>query len=173
MGYHEIVCQLCGVSFAIARLRRADESPQAAWDYSGGGYVGGWEKHFQTCGESSGCKHSARESSQGEKLDPEHIPRPGCESYLGYSGHRISLEEMKGCRAIQALAVKGPNWSPEPDDQAFEFESNYFLTGIGDGSPDISPLTVINPIRHGVDEIWVGNLSEVCIVAPWLNVICL
>lgn len=35
MGYYETYCQLCGVSFAIARHRRADEPPSAAWDYTG------------------------------------------------------------------------------------------------------------------------------------------
>ena len=41
MGYVEIVCQLCGVSFAIGRLRRPDEPQEAAWDYTGSGFVVG------------------------------------------------------------------------------------------------------------------------------------
>ena len=177
MGYSEIACQLCGVSFAIARLRRADEPPEAAWDYTGEGYVEWMEDEFNPCWESPGCEKLKHTSSEGEKLILEHIPGPDCKCTSGYSGHRISLEEMKGCRAIQALIPKGPDWSPEPDDQEFELESNYFLTGIGDGSPDESPLEDIRPVRHGIDEVLVGNLhwvynnaiqlnSEVSLTAP-------
>src|SRR4051794_33579340 len=49
----------------------------------------------------------------------------------------------------------------EPDDQDskdFELESNYFLTDIGDGFPNEAPLKDINPIRHGMSEIWITNI---------------
>jgi len=36
MGYQETHCQLCGIGFAIARIRHAGEPKQAAWDYAGG-----------------------------------------------------------------------------------------------------------------------------------------
>jgi hypothetical protein len=34
MGYFEIVCQLCGVSFAIGRIRRADEPVSTAFQHA-------------------------------------------------------------------------------------------------------------------------------------------
>jgi hypothetical protein len=37
MGYSEIYCQLCGVSFAIARIRTPQEPIEAAWAYHGPG----------------------------------------------------------------------------------------------------------------------------------------
>jgi hypothetical protein len=64
---------------------------------------------------------------------------------------------MKGCRAVQSLLTKDESWVPEPDDQDFELESNYFLTGVGDGSPDEAPLEDISPVRHGVDSIFISN----------------
>ena len=39
MGYVETLCQLCGVSFAIGRHRRAGEPPEAAWDYTGSAFI--------------------------------------------------------------------------------------------------------------------------------------
>ena len=52
---------------------------------------------------------------------------------------------------------KDSNWEPEPDDQDFELESEYFLTGIGDGSPDEAPLENIMPIRHTIDSVIIAN----------------
>jgi len=80
MGYFEHVCQLCGVSFAIARLRRADEPREAAWNYSGTGVV---EYEDETGHDDCG-------STEGE-----HIAGPECHGVNAYSGHRISVEEMK------------------------------------------------------------------------------
>lgn len=37
MGYSEIICQICGVTFAIARIRTPQEPPTAAWDNHGTG----------------------------------------------------------------------------------------------------------------------------------------
>ena len=41
---------------------------------------------------------------------------PGCVSGLGYSGHRISLAEMKGRRQFQCLVTKKASWMPGDDD---------------------------------------------------------
>jgi len=162
MGYCEIMCQLCGVSFAIARLRRADEPAEAAWDYTGSDYVdeaNGRDTFDDYCGDNTGCTLVERgptfrpEDDSGE----EHIAGPGCASCRGYCGYRISLEEMKGCRAVQCLIKKEEDWQPEADDQDFELASDYFLSGIGDGSPDESPLEDIMPARHGVDEMLIDN----------------
>lgn len=78
----------------------------------------------------------------------EHISGPGCVDGRGYSGHWISLEEMNGCRAAQFLLLNGPDWRPESDDQDFELESQVFLTGIADGSPDLAPLAGLFSVRH-------------------------
>ena len=152
MGYFEHVCQLCGVSFAIARLRRADEPEDASWSYTGEDFVTVDEDMTDgVCGEDSGC------SPPGEG---EHIAGPGCVSEQGYSGHRISLEEMKGCRKVQCLVKKvDPDacWMVEDGDEGFEIEGKYFLSGVGDGSPDEGPLEDLEPVRHGVENVLLSN----------------
>ncbi|KAI9709191.1 MAG: hypothetical protein M1812_007776 [Candelaria pacifica] len=165
MGYCETLCQLCGVSFAIARLRRADEPESAAWDYSGSGYVeeeDGDDIIENTCGGThiSGCYLQERENRFDGERGPahEHISGQGCASGRGYSGHRISLMEMKGCRTVQCLVKKEDGWKEEDGDQEWERESEYFLTGWGDGSPDESPLEDITPPRHGVDSLIISNI---------------
>jgi len=80
MGYSEHICQLCGVSFAIARLRRADEPIEAAWDSSG---------------VLLPQAEDMESSDECSAIDGEHIAGIECISTQGYSGHRISVEEMK------------------------------------------------------------------------------
>lgn len=155
MGYCETMCQLCGVTFAIARLRRADEPEQAAWIYYGSDFITAGDDCSPLCGEGSGCT-----ISDNHDRAEEHLAGPGCVCDNGYSGHRISLAEMKGCRAVQCLVKKEPGWMPEDGDQDFEIEGDYFLTGIGDGSPDESALEDIQPVRHGVDSIIICNTGE-------------
>ena len=80
----------------------------------------------EVCRESSGCQGLKRPAPyDGNENGVEHIAGPGCVSGRGYSGHRISLEEMKGCRAVQCLMIKNKDWLPEADDQDFELESKY------------------------------------------------
>lgn len=35
MGYTEVLCSICGVSFNISRFRAAGEPPEAAWFNNG------------------------------------------------------------------------------------------------------------------------------------------
>lgn len=169
MGYSETMCQLCGVSFAIARIRRDGEPTSAAWCYYGSDFVdeGGDDGHeaFESvCEETSGCKLLERDLPFGlhDRHGQEHIAGPGCASRQGYSGHRVSIEEMRGCRAVQCLVKKDRSWQPEADDQEFELESDYFLSGIGDGSPDESALEDVKPVRHGADDLLISNCLWVC-----------
>jgi hypothetical protein len=90
-----------------------------------------------------------------DHLDPlEHIAGPNCENRGGYSGRRITAEEMKGCLTVQCLVHKDKDgtWTPAPDDQEFELSSNYFLSGLSDHMPsrDIDSPRVV-PARHGVE----------------------
>ena len=97
MGYYETMCQLCGVSFAVARNRRADAPLTAPWDYTGSRYGRDClaQSFRETCGYNCDCELLETETS-----GHQHISSPECASDEGYSGHRISLEEMKGCRAV-------------------------------------------------------------------------
>ena len=153
MGFFETVCQLYGVSFGIVLLRRPDEPSEASWDYTGSDYVDEDEELSELCGESSGCQLLPHDGSE----TGEHMAGSGCISTRGYSGQRSSLEEMKGSRAVQCLVKKDSNWEPEPDGQDFELESECFLTGMVDGSPDEAPLENIMPFRHDIDIVIIAN----------------
>jgi hypothetical protein len=115
--------------------------------------------------------YEADESGQEMRLvGVEHIAGPCCLDERGYKGHNISAEEMKGCTTYQCLAYRGPDWSPEPDDQEWEREGGYFLTGVGDRFPsrDIAFPNVYPP-RHGWDEgeadTYSWNVSLLCFLA--------
>ena len=162
MNYDEPLCLLCGVSFAVARLRRADEPKEAGWGSTGFGYVKvdhshGYDRRVDVlCEEGSGCTVADR----GGDRPGEHLAGPRCVSRSGYSGHRISLAEMKGCRAVQCLIEKDADWLPEDDDQYFELEGDYFLSGIGYISPNMNTLVNIKPVRHGIKRTPIN--SNVC-----------
>ena len=42
---------------------------------------------------------------------------------------------------------------PESDDEDFETDGNYFLTGINDDPTPRAPLENIYPVRHGISAI--------------------
>jgi len=116
------------------------------------------------CGEGSGCELFQRDNAAVDD-DLEHLAGPGCSWSGGYSGYNISVQEMAGCRAIQCLLSKHmvPGWKPEPDDQEFEFETGYFLTGTGDGSATDGELNRAHPVRHDAETFWARNfMSDVC-----------
>ena len=60
----------------------------------------------------------------------EHIAGPGCQYDLAYSTYRIALEEMQTCTTFQCFVPKGQDWSHEEDDEDFEINGRYFLSGI-------------------------------------------
>ncbi|KAM3422211.1 hypothetical protein BST61_g2576 [Cercospora zeina] len=131
MGYSEMYCTTCGVSFNIARIRCQDEPKSAAWD-DGNTPNSCIEAHsLDTCGKDSGCTYYSRRLDDGiyrspwhetedaddrcEKNDGmgclatgfngEHIAGPGCDSIIGYTGNNISVEEM-----LNLLDPKRINW---------------------------------------------------------------
>ena len=159
MGDRETLCQLCGYTFVIARLRRADEPEEAAWDLYGADFVNVNDEFEGLCGEGSGCTMP----DQDGRRAGEHIAGPNCVSDSGYSGHQLSMAEIKGYRAVQCLVKKGADWVPENGDQDFEIEGEYFLTGIGDASPGEALLDNIVPVRYGISSINIFNLVPLLI----------
>ncbi|KAF7561316.1 hypothetical protein G7046_g2816 [Stylonectria norvegica] len=83
---------------------------------------------------------------------------PNCRNELGYDGHRISVEQMRGCNTVQCLEPKASadfpewKWTPEPDDEDFEVDGDYHLTGVSDFMPslDSGNPQVIRP-RYGCE----------------------
>ncbi|KAM0802346.1 hypothetical protein BDR22DRAFT_803521, partial [Usnea florida] len=82
-----------------------------------------------------------------------HIADLDCICLRGYSGHQISLAEMKGCRAVQYLVRKDVDWQPESDDEAFVIDGTSFLSGISDGPTPRTPLENSYPVRRGIPGI--------------------
>ncbi|KAF2657864.1 hypothetical protein K491DRAFT_713996 [Lophiostoma macrostomum CBS 122681] len=90
-----------------------------------------------------------------QELDPEHIAGPGCKNLRGYKGHEISAEEMRSCHTLQCLVRKPKGWTfdPLPDDEDFERNGEFFLSGLSDHMPsrDYS-IPKVTPARHGCSE---------------------
>lgn len=71
----------------------------------------------------------------------EHGPDVRSFQGHGYDGTRINAEEMSGCNIAQCLVPKSyrnyddlyvPRWEPESDDQNFERQGKFFLSGLSD-----------------------------------------
>ena len=97
--------------------------------------------------------------AQGEALG-EHIAGPNCEDTQSYNGHNISAEEMRTCTAVQCLIEKEsqtrnwlPEWTSESDDEDFERESKYFLSGLGDRTGSWDDDGFCSSTRHNVVEL--------------------
>ncbi|KAK5133062.1 hypothetical protein LTR08_008267 [Meristemomyces frigidus] len=93
-----------------------------------------------------------------DENDVEHIAGPSCEASDGYSGHKLSAEEARGCTTLQCLVRKPPataplRYQPEPEDEDFEREGGFFLSGLSDHMPsrDMDYPTVY-PARHGCED---------------------
>lgn len=235
MGYIEIVCQLCGVSSNISRIRRPDEPRLASWcgddrfaeNPLGDSYIrmamatkdrectdcyirdlvlvgddseGDSEYSYQSSNGSEPYEYATPDDSDEDMAERdtakvskpsatgdgfsdeyqrfvdstkdrhclwketfhhvsnysvkhaymEHIAGKECISTDGYSGHRIALEEMKGCDTFQCLVPKAHWWSgPLSDDEDFEIHDDFFLSGLVDfmNSKDLRPKEC-SPQRH-------------------------
>ncbi|KAK2742855.1 hypothetical protein FQN55_007639 [Onygenales sp. PD_40] len=125
MGYSEILCHFCGVSFNIARSRRVGEPRSASWNYYGG-YDEEEEWNWPDCALNGCCLAVRKRPKKDENNDEEtaesaplaapekeiiiQIPRDenpfdNIEGELG--GYKIdSLEHIAGpgCKAVNAYS---------------------------------------------------------------------
>lgn len=83
----------------------------------------------------------------------EHIAGPECMDPSGYNGHRLGVEEMKGCRTVQCLIWKDEHWKSEPDDQDFETHGKHCLSGLTDSLDTDGRRSPLRPGRHGMTTI--------------------
>lgn len=104
----------------------------------------------------------------------EHIAGPGCVNTNGYHGTRITEEEMQFANTLQCLVRKTqasidagdqdisamPEWHPEWDDEPWERESLWFLSGVSDHMPsrDYDDPRVLPP-RHSCER---PNAENIC-----------
>lgn len=98
MGYYENFCQICAVSFNLARVRTKCETQEAGWEKSNGLYYNDMgDPGSVLCSnmpEQSGCENVPVEGG-GAFPEEEHIAGLGCVYTGGYSGYRITPEDMK------------------------------------------------------------------------------
>ncbi|KAM0258757.1 hypothetical protein ACHAPA_011077 [Fusarium lateritium] len=172
MGYSEIYCHICGVSFNINRFRTIKEPRSASWGVDPDNYT------FEECAEQETCYFFQRHPGDSEpthdigpefaatsskrfldsiqSAEPndvegwEHVPGPDCANESAYHGNSISVEAMRGCNVLQCLVRKSDDWRPEPDDEPFEISGALFLSGLCENMPsrDMSCPEVF-PGRHG------------------------
>ncbi|KAI6903467.1 hypothetical protein KC318_g6973 [Hortaea werneckii] len=167
----ERFCQLCGISFNAGRIRRPDEPPDAAWGFYGYNFVA--EPDAQASCRSRSCQWRDKSDAGGDAYGilgnddddetfgeleyREHLAGPECTCTEGYTGYRISVQEMQHVISCQCLAEKRDGWGAEPGDRDFELEAEHcFLTGISkSGAMDV--ITGLEPVRHGVSQTRIEN----------------
>lgn len=81
MGYSERMCQICGVSFNVGRIRTRDEPRSHGWHRfrHEGNYLfvdGGRNSHIGECGRDAGCMLAFRDDVAGE-FETEQRDRDG------------------------------------------------------------------------------------------------
>ncbi|PVH69996.1 hypothetical protein DL98DRAFT_521866 [Cadophora sp. DSE1049] len=155
MGYSEISCQICAVSFNIARLRTKDEPPESGWGYSHGlSYAGDVSSSLCSMySETSGC-----ENDYDAEPDGLHFPGRGCTFTGGMNGWKIGAGEMKGMRHPRYIILKPTNWDVEKEEQnEYERKSDYFVTSQTTEVPDDWEPGELAKIRFGIDTFFPRN----------------
>ena len=122
------------------------------WEYYRDAYWAYFESRVP-----DGPKHPYRRPP-GARLFVEHVAGVNCmNSGRGFNGNAISAEEMRLCNTSQYLVEKGsevhnlPEWTPEPDDEDFERESRYFLSGLASKTAEVlEGDCTAYPERHGL-----------------------
>ncbi|KAI9043026.1 F-box protein [Aspergillus affinis] len=128
MGYSEIYCALCGISFNMARIRTADEPDEAAWStYGPAGWINPLGRDNDECStEETGCFYVIRNCewfkhgvSEGMKSDlwgtmffdyePGKIPKVG--DRLPMAEPVIELDGRIGLQKQDLEHVAGPGCS--------------------------------------------------------------
>ncbi|KAF3005603.1 hypothetical protein E8E13_001920 [Curvularia kusanoi] len=236
MGYSEIACRLCGVSFNIGRRRLRSEPEWMGWENTGDGVRvgcqwgqdrdGNWygnddpseeedeasasegvcedlngvdidriaadDEQMQDSGddddyqyEESDGEEAMEYDSDNEMWNPEEIghvdivaavedddtytsfkhtissdppPKHDCFRGKGYNGKYITAQEMRGCNTAQCLLSK-IYYSPDADDdQEFERQSSFFLSGLcGNVKSRDGGGEEFLPSRHGLEYVNVDS----------------
>jgi hypothetical protein len=97
-----------------------------------------------------------------DEYDVEHIAGPGCLNQGGYSGHEIAVKEMRGCQISQCLVrkLKDRIFEPLEDDEEFEKQVAFFLSGLSDHMPSRdSSSPIVRPPRHGCPQPHAENFQ--------------
>lgn len=161
------ICQLCGVHFNLARIRRIDEplSPETAWHSNRPPWPPLNPSEVKSRPyvnvKKSSKPHPACEVAGCSNQDGDHAAGgPNCGVEDGYNGWRVTSQEMDMTTRVQCLVLKYPRRLPPPEnDEAadFEYESkNWCLTPVSRGSAGSSRALKVPYIRG------VGGDIDIC-----------
>jgi hypothetical protein len=105
----------------------------------------------------------------------EHIAGVDCNHGHGFNGNVISAEEMRLCNTAQYIVKDNRelDQSPESDDEDFEREGKYFLSGLADRTSSPEGDCSVYPQRHGLSkDMWLEiyqRASALCLGGSELN----
>jgi len=133
------------------------------WDNKHGeAYLSWFEGKTQDGRKNPHSRSRSFQLSQEKSADYiEHIAGVDCGYFKGFNGNAISAEEMRLCSTAQYIVIKDGDFhrdlddSPEPDDEDFERESNYVLSGLATRTDGLEGNCSVSPVRHGLS----GNMS--------------
>lgn len=145
MCLREPFCQLCGVNFNLARIRRIDEplSLETAWDRKRPPWPPLDESDVKTRPyirvKKKSKPHPACMAAGCSDADGDHAAGgPGCGIEDGYNGWRITPQEMNMITRVQCLTPKRPQGGrrgPDGDGLDFELENeDWCVTAVSRGS---------------------------------------
>lgn len=91
----------------------------------------------------------------------EHLAGPNCVHPQGYDGNTISAEETKYCTTMQFIVPftqgyhdRDHHQQPEPDEEDFEREGIFHLTGLGNACGSWENDCSIYPTRQGCYQVY-------------------
>ncbi|SMY29086.1 unnamed protein product [Zymoseptoria tritici ST99CH_1A5] len=154
MGYSEMHCTICGVSFRIGRIRTRQEPRSYAWAYFGSDKCNQLALPDIDCSSSLGCTFVDRTKPTDDFHSLDSYPKilfPPDGQLPDEAEHSKPAAEDDD---ITNEAVRPPAWSPAPDDEPWEASSKWMLTGMTTKTeerevPDEGDWL---PFRHGVTE---------------------
>lgn len=147
MSEQEHFCQLCGVHFNLARIRRIDEplSLETAWDKRRPPWPPLKDSTVKSRSyirvEKRSEPHPACTAAGCSNADNDHAAGgPDCDTDNGYNGWRISLQEMDRITRVKRLVLKPRGvrgTPPEGGIGGLEYESeDWCVTGVSRGYVD-------------------------------------
>ena len=134
-----------------------DGDEQEDWSVHGETYREWFEEQTKDGKKNPHSRSRSFQLSQEGSADMiEHIAGADCYEGRAFNGNAISAEEMRLCNTAQYI-VKTENCihqltdsTPEPDDEYFEHEGRYFLSGLADRVDGLEGDCTTYPERHGL-----------------------
>ncbi|KAH8662381.1 hypothetical protein BX600DRAFT_319071 [Xylariales sp. PMI_506] len=156
MGYSEVYCHICGMSFNVGRIRRPDEPPAAGWSimgYSGGFFVCSSLYVRDFCPREAGCLVAIR-PLPGRKQDPaEDVTDPAdeadgdyeYESSDGEEPYEYEIPEESGGDDDVDMAGEGDDDDDEVSDSTSENNYVEFVRSIRSEREHVGPTFPQHP----------------------------